>query len=61
MEVKQAINKVRREGSDVFVTWLLTQVRVLSLLEKKARQKWGLQAEYGSYKARTPVLIPRIK
>jgi hypothetical protein len=30
------------------------------LLEKKADQKWGGQAEYEDYKKKTPVLIPRL-
>ena len=30
------------------------------LLEKKADQKWGGQAEYEAYKKTTPVLIPRV-
>ena len=30
----------------------------LMLLEKRADQKWGGQAEYESYKARTPILVP---
>ncbi len=46
--------------SPVFVTLLLTRVSGIPLLEKKADQKWGGQADYEAYKRRTPVLIPRI-
>lgn len=47
--------------SPVFVTLLLTRVSGVPLLEKKADQKWGGQAEYEAYKQRTPVLVPRLK
>ena len=47
--------------SPIFVTLLLTRVSGIPLLEKKADQKWGGQAEYEEYKKRTPSLIPRIK
>ena len=46
--------------SPVFVTLLLTRVSGIPLLEKKADQKWGGQAEYETYKKTTPVLIPRL-
>jgi steroid 5-alpha reductase family enzyme len=46
--------------SPVFVTLLLTRVSGIPLLEKKADQKWGGQADYEAYKKRTPVLISRI-
>jgi hypothetical protein len=29
------------------------------MLEQRADEKWGGQAGYEAYKARTPVLIPR--
>ena len=45
--------------SPLFVTLLLTRVSGIPLLEKKAEQKWGGQADYEEYKARTPVLVPR--
>ena len=45
--------------SPVFVILLLTRVSGIPLLEKKADQKWGGQADYETYKKRTPVLIPR--
>jgi steroid 5-alpha reductase family enzyme len=47
--------------SPIFVTLLLTRMSGIPLLEKKADQKWGGQAEYEEYKKRTPVLIPRMK
>ena len=46
--------------SPVFVTFLLTRVSGIPLLEKKADTKWGGREEYESYKKRTPVLIPRL-
>jgi steroid 5-alpha reductase family enzyme len=46
--------------SPLFVTLLLTRVSGVPLLEKKADNKWGGQADYESYKKRTPVLIPRL-
>lgn len=46
--------------SPVFVTLLLTRVSGIPLLEKKADQKWGGQADYEAYKKSTPVLIPRL-
>lgn len=47
--------------SPVFVILLLTRVSGVPLLEKKADQKWGGQADYEAYKKQTPVLIPRLK
>lgn len=46
--------------SPIFVTLLLTRVSGVPLLEKKADQKWGGQADYEAYKKNTPVLIPRL-
>jgi steroid 5-alpha reductase family enzyme len=46
--------------SPVFVTLLITRVSGVPLLEKKADQKWGGQADYEAYKKNTPVLIPRL-
>lgn len=46
--------------SPVFVTLLLTSVSGIPLLEKRADEKWGGQKEYESYKARMPVLIPKL-
>jgi steroid 5-alpha reductase family enzyme len=46
--------------SPVFVTLLLTRVSGVPLLEQKADKKWGGQADYETYKKKTPVLIPRL-
>lgn len=46
--------------SPLFVTLLLTRVSGIPLLEKKADNKWGGQADYEDYKKNTPVLIPRL-
>lgn len=46
--------------SPVFVTLLLTRVSGVPLLEKKADEKWGGQADYEAYKKTTPVLIPKL-
>jgi hypothetical protein len=43
----------------VFVALLITQVSGVPILEKKADNRWGGQEDYGTYKERTPVLIPR--
>ena len=45
--------------SPVFITILLTRISGVPLLEARADEKWGGQADYESYKARTPILIPR--
>lgn len=43
--------------SPVFITLLLTRISGVPLLEKRADEKWGGQAEYEAYKARTSVLV----
>ncbi len=43
--------------SPVFITVLLTRISGVPLLEEKSDQKWGGQAEYEAYKARTSVLV----
>jgi len=45
--------------SPLFVWLLLTRVSGVPLLEKKADERWGGQADYEDYKRRTPVLVPR--
>jgi steroid 5-alpha reductase family enzyme len=45
--------------SPVFVTFLLTRVSGIPLLEEKADKRWGGQDDYEDYKRRTPVLIPK--
>jgi steroid 5-alpha reductase family enzyme len=46
--------------SPVFVTVLLVFVSGVPLLERRADATWGGLEEYEAYKARTPVLIPRL-
>jgi len=46
--------------SPVFVTFLITQVSGVPLLEQRADARWGDDPEYRAYKARTPVLVPRV-
>lgn len=45
--------------SPVFVYVLLTRVSGIPLLEARAIKAWGDDADYLSYRNRTPVLIPR--
>ena len=45
--------------SPVFVTFLLTKVSGVPMLEKAADERWGGQDDYESYKQNTPVLILR--
>lgn len=45
--------------SPIFVAILLTRVSGIPILEAYADKKWGGQAEYEDYKAKTSVLIPR--
>jgi len=44
--------------SPLFVILLLTRVSGVPMLEKRADEKWGGQADYEAYKARTSVLVP---
>ncbi len=44
--------------SPVFVTLLLTKISGIPLLEARADEKWGQDAEYQAYKATTSVLVP---
>ena len=46
--------------SPVFVWLLLTRVSGIPLLEAQADRRWGADPAYRAYKARTPVLVPRI-
>jgi steroid 5-alpha reductase family enzyme len=45
--------------SPVFVYLLLTRVSGITILESRAEEKWGDEAEYQAYRDRTPVLVPR--
>lgn len=47
-------------SSPFLVALLLTKVSGIPLLERRADAKWGGQADYESYKERTPVLIPHM-
>jgi steroid 5-alpha reductase family enzyme len=44
--------------SPVFVILLLTRISGIPMLEAHADEKWGGQADYEAYKAKTSVLIP---
>ncbi|MDT0595589.1 DUF1295 domain-containing protein [Glaciecola petra] len=46
--------------SPVFVILLLCKISGIPLLESKAKKKWGEDPAYQAYKAKTPVLIPRL-
>lgn len=46
--------------SPIFVILLLTKVSGVPLLEKKSDAKWGGHADYEEYKAKTPVLLPKL-
>jgi steroid 5-alpha reductase family enzyme len=45
--------------SPVFITLLLTRISGIPMLEARADEKWGGQQDYETYKAQTPILIPR--
>ncbi len=44
--------------SPIFIIILLTRISGVPMLEKRADEKWGGQADYENYKARTSILIP---
>ncbi|MBL8961834.1 MAG: DUF1295 domain-containing protein [Gemmatimonadetes bacterium] len=46
--------------SPLFVTWLLTRVSGIPMLERKAESRWGSDPSYRAWKERTPRLVPRI-
>jgi len=45
--------------SPVFVVLLLTRISGIPMLERRAAKRWGDEAEFQEYVARTPVLVPR--
>lgn len=45
--------------SPVFVILLLTRVSGIPMLETRAQERWGDDAEFQTYTRETPVLIPR--
>jgi steroid 5-alpha reductase family enzyme len=46
--------------SPLFVYLLLTRVSGIPILEERADERWGDLPDYQAYKARTPVLWPRL-
>jgi steroid 5-alpha reductase family enzyme len=44
--------------SPLFVFFLITRVSGISILEKRADEKWGDMQDYEKYKSSTPVLLP---
>ncbi|MEJ2012925.1 MAG: DUF1295 domain-containing protein [Anaerolineales bacterium] len=46
--------------SPLFVILLLTRVSGVPMLEARADERWGGQPDYEAYKARTPVLLPKL-
>lgn len=46
--------------SPLFITFLLTRVSGIPLLEKSADERWGKDKAYREYKKQTPVLIPKL-
>ena len=44
--------------SPLFVFFLITRVSGVPMLERAADERWGGQADYETYKAATPVLVP---
>ncbi|MEL6347210.1 MAG: DUF1295 domain-containing protein [Myxococcota bacterium] len=46
--------------SPIFVIVLLTRVSGIPLLEARADKRWGGDPDYEAYKARVPVLFPRL-
>jgi len=44
--------------SPLFVILLLTRISGIPMLEARADEKWGSQADYQEYKAKTAILIP---
>lgn len=47
-------------ASPLFVTFLLTQMSGIPILEKMADERWGNEAAYQEYKRNTPCLVPRL-
>jgi len=45
--------------SPIFIVLLLTRISGVPMLEARADEKWGGQADYEAYKASTSVLIPK--
>ena len=47
-------------ASPLFVTFLLTKVSGVPLLEKMADERWGNEKAYQTYKKNTPCIVPRL-
>ena len=47
-------------ASPLFVTFLLTQMSGIPILEKTADERWGKDEGYQLYKRNTPVLVPKL-
>ena len=47
--------------SPVFVWALLARISGIPMLEARADRKWGSEAAYQAYKARTPALLPSVR
>ncbi len=45
--------------SPIFIFLLLTRISGVPMLEARADEKWGGQADYEAYKANTSILIPK--
>jgi len=46
--------------SPLFVTYLLTKMSGIPILEKMGNDRWGKDEAYQKYKKTTPVLIPKL-
>ena len=46
--------------SPIFIYLLLTKLSGIPILDKRALQKWGDDAEYQKYRDNTPTLLPRL-
>jgi len=47
--------------SPAFVAVLVTRVSGIPMLERRADEAWGGREDYEAYKARTPVLVPKLR
>lgn len=47
-------------ASPFFVTYLLTQMSGIPILEKMGNDRWGKDPAYQEYKKKTPVLVPKL-
>ena len=47
-------------ASPIFVTFLLTKVSGVPILEKSADERWGNEKAYQEYKRNTPCVVPKL-